>query len=480
MIDQVDLIDQKRSLEDLETLTELIKKNRVTKRDNGTKPIVVEIERIRPKEGEIILDENDEPLIDPTHDKIEVEEYFVIKEGQSEDEDKTEPDGKDKENEDNGTTLPPTDGADQDNDTDELTDKDKNPSDESKKPSEKDDSSEDLVDIDIDLGPDTGTDAPDSDNDNDKSKDQQPDIDINPIGVPDSKKPEPDQDTDKDEKDQKPEEKDTKDNDRENKDPKEPDTDLGEKDSEDKKPVKPSDPDKGSSDKDNKDDETKEPIVNLPTGKDIPIPTPRPDFKEEKEDEIKMKADWDERKDGPRFTKFTLKALEKYGSNLLNPDLDMKKGGYRRYCKRYNSLDRTERKQFWLMFISGLSRMESGFRTHVKFTESFTNKGSDVISRGLLQISIASANQRAYGCGIKRAQDLHDPSTNLNCAVKILNHWIKKDHRIYGFQPKANGKKKWLGAARYWSPIRLEKYSGKKKERHERLGKMINRMNICR
>ena len=100
--------------------------------------------------------------------------------------------------------------------------------------------------------------------------------------------------------------------------------------------------------------------------------------------------------------------------------------------------------------LSIVARPESNFKPETTFTESFADsKGKKVVSRGLLQISIESANQKKYGCGIQKAEDLHDPAVNLTCGVKILDAWVQTDGVIasYGQHPPRGG-------GRYWSTLR--------------------------
>ena len=94
--------------------------------------------------------------------------------------------------------------------------------------------------------------------------------------------------------------------------------------------------------------------------------------------------------------------------------------------------------------VSIMAKYESGFKTGKQFTESFNDsKGNPVISRGLLQLSFESASQKAYACGLKTPEELHDAKINLSCGVKIVNYWLNKDHVFFG-EPK-------LGLGRYWS-----------------------------
>ena len=79
-IQQVLEIDDEREVLGLDKLSKLILESRVTKKDNGSAPYVIVVDRIRPEEGEFIFDGNGELLIDPLHDKVEVEEYYVLAE----------------------------------------------------------------------------------------------------------------------------------------------------------------------------------------------------------------------------------------------------------------------------------------------------------------------------------------------------------------------------------------------------------------
>ena len=116
------------------------------------------------------------------------------------------------------------------------------------------------------------------------------------------------------------------------------------------------------------------------------------------------------------------------------------------FCGNYPSSE-DGRKRFWVYLVSAMAERESGHDPKNSYKESFKDaKGRYVVSRGLLQISIESAN--AYGCGFKDEQELHDPKRNLECSVKILSRWVIRDGRIAG---KESG---WRGGARYWSVLR--------------------------
>lgn len=120
------------------------------------------------------------------------------------------------------------------------------------------------------------------------------------------------------------------------------------------------------------------------------------------------------------------------------------------FCPTYHRLDADKRTRFWAGLLSAMAEPESNFKPETKYSEPdiVDDNRQRVVSRGLLQISIESANQKVYGCGIHQAQDLHKVDVNLNCAARIMWYWVKKDGLI------AAATKPVEGAARYWSVLR--------------------------
>lgn len=166
---------------------------------------------------------------------------------------------------------------------------------------------------------------------------------------------------------------------------------------------------------------------------------------------VKYMADWDSQSQGDLWTEYVFKALNELGAPLLAIS---EVGDAKEYCPRFASLTEAERRQFYIMLISSMARFESGFKPELKYQESFKDSdGRYIISRGLTQMSIESAN--GYGCKIARAEDLHDPETNLRCTVRVLAKWIPQDKMIgsYGISPKT-GKEAHLGGGRYWAVLR--------------------------
>lgn len=144
---------------------------------------------------------------------------------------------------------------------------------------------------------------------------------------------------------------------------------------------------------------------------------------------------------GWKYSDLARAAVKAYGPALLTTepkDIAL-------YCPAYKTVDRAA---FYDLLLSAMSHFESGWSTTQTYQEKFANvNGVRVISTGLLQVSIESC--RAYGSSAKTTEELKDPEKNLECAVRVLNKWIKNDGVIAGGEAKA-----WLGGSRYWSVLR--------------------------
>ena len=137
------------------------------------------------------------------------------------------------------------------------------------------------------------------------------------------------------------------------------------------------------------------------------------------------------------------------------------------YCPQYVEFGSHKRGDFWVHLISKLAYFESSYNIDETYQEEFPdNDGNRVISRGLLQLSIESANGN-YDCGLLNAQELHEPKINLECAVRIFNKLVVQNRAIAG---KVNGR--WQGASRYWSPFR-------DKEKNKKLVTYTNSLDFC-
>jgi hypothetical protein len=144
-----------------------------------------------------------------------------------------------------------------------------------------------------------------------------------------------------------------------------------------------------------------------------------------------------------------------------------------KFCPAYKGKTEVDRIIFWTGLISIIARPESNFKPETTYTESFPDaQGKKVISRGLLQISIESANQKRYSCAIGKSKDLHDPKTNLTCGVKILDAWVKADNVVATYSGQNP-----IGGGRYWSTLREK--SDPKKNHLPELTKFTRSLSVC-
>lgn len=152
----------------------------------------------------------------------------------------------------------------------------------------------------------------------------------------------------------------------------------------------------------------------------------------------KLKLDWPQQE----WTDHVVSLLD------VSPMLSVLPEDINEFCPKFRSFNHSQKIEFYAQLISIVAKRESGYRPETKYQEDFKDShGNWVISRGLLQISQESAN--SYGCGITKAEMLHNPRINLSCGIRILERWIIKDRRLAG---KVAGK--WRGGARYWSVLR--------------------------
>lgn len=133
-----------------------------------------------------------------------------------------------------------------------------------------------------------------------------------------------------------------------------------------------------------------------------------------------------------------------------SPLIRLNPADIRQFCPNYPKLAKPERRKFWVALLSAMSKPESNFEPQAKYRERFADaKGRPVISRGLLQISIESANQKRYDCDIRHPALLHDPVINLACGVRILAKWVSSDGVIASHDADQH-----QGGGRYWSTLR--------------------------
>lgn len=162
---------------------------------------------------------------------------------------------------------------------------------------------------------------------------------------------------------------------------------------------------------------------------------------------LEVRARWESKnRDGAAWSQYVYNQLPVLGASILarNP------ADITTFCANYGNLNTYDKKNFWVYMLSAMSELESGQDPTQSYTEAFNDaNGNRVVSRGLLQISIESAN--SYGCGFTAASQLHDPQRNLACGLRILNRWIGSDGVVSGKSGTA-----WRGGARYWAVLRKE------------------------
>jgi len=155
-------------------------------------------------------------------------------------------------------------------------------------------------------------------------------------------------------------------------------------------------------------------------------------------------AAWDTQPAGRQWTAVALAAIDRLApqlSSVTPTDIDA-------FCPGYRNASPANRRAFYVSLLAEIAKYESNFDPTVRFTETAVDsRGQRIVSRGLLQLSQESAN--GYGCAIASAEQLHDPTTNLECGVRIVDRWLTRDQVVAGYASGA-----WRGASRYWSVLR--------------------------
>lgn len=158
-----------------------------------------------------------------------------------------------------------------------------------------------------------------------------------------------------------------------------------------------------------------------------------------------IRGRWEaKQRDGAEWSQYVYDQIPILGPNLIakNP------ADIANFCPNYANLSKADKRNVWVYLISGMSERESAHNPNTTYKESFNDaKGNPVISAGLLQISVESAN--SYGCGFKNTEELKDPKRNLACGLRILNKWLGNDGVVSGKVGSS-----WKGGARYWSVLR--------------------------
>ena len=154
-------------------------------------------------------------------------------------------------------------------------------------------------------------------------------------------------------------------------------------------------------------------------------------------------AAWSEVNINGAWTQAAEASVARTSLSALNP------ADIQSFCPAYAQLDADSRVKFWVGLLSAIAKFESNFKPETEFIEKLIDReGNRVVSRGLLQLSIESANQDRYACNITAQKDLHDPEINLSCGARILATWVEADDLV------ASTVAENIGGGRYWAVLR--------------------------
>jgi Transglycosylase SLT domain len=124
------------------------------------------------------------------------------------------------------------------------------------------------------------------------------------------------------------------------------------------------------------------------------------------------------------------------------------------FWQGYLAANVADRRQFWLMLISAVARMESNFDPDCVYEEPPPLNQKSI---GLMQLSLTDT---AYGCEFPDEESIKDPKRNLSCAVRILERLVVRDGRIGGDSANRTN-----GGAAYWSTLRTANRGSKRDPR---------------
>lgn len=125
-------------------------------------------------------------------------------------------------------------------------------------------------------------------------------------------------------------------------------------------------------------------------------------------------------------------------------------------CPGFAKLSQDSKIILWTSILDAMAMSESSHDPSVTFPT-----GVNVISRGLLQISWASARGHGARCRNVTGDSLHNPIVNLGCGVKILEDNLRKRSNLFSDETY------------YWSVVRPNK---------DRAGykRLMNRLNTLK
>lgn len=151
-------------------------------------------------------------------------------------------------------------------------------------------------------------------------------------------------------------------------------------------------------------------------------------------------AAWDGEVDAaPQWTDWLSQAIDQDGATLLRSAPKDAAA----FCPRYAQLSPRDRKQFWILLISGIAERESSFNARASLQEPLPLSERSI---GLLQLSLTDAED--FGCHFTTEAQIESPADNLDCAVHIMAVIVDRDNLIGGDRRGTN-----QGLAGYWAVL---------------------------
>lgn len=140
------------------------------------------------------------------------------------------------------------------------------------------------------------------------------------------------------------------------------------------------------------------------------------------------------------YTQYSAFIVDHFAKNLLDGPHVLT--GTNSLCPNYKNLPRAARIEFWVHFVSAVTKFESGYKPNMRYFETtFTSKDSvtqeQVYSEGLLQLSYQDGKSykecaKAFNWSedklLARTSDektIFDPMRNLFCGIRIMDRIIK-------------------------------------------------------
>lgn len=151
------------------------------------------------------------------------------------------------------------------------------------------------------------------------------------------------------------------------------------------------------------------------------------------------------------------------------------------FCPRYDSLDQTQKVNFWGQLMAGIAKFESGWKPVTRYVESTMGDdavtGEQIVSEGLLQLSYQDGKYTSAYCKFDWGKDknlntknpldprktIFDPFKNLRCGLAILAKQIKNKKAIA------------VNSGAYWSVIKL----GNKNNKIEKISAITKSLSFC-